>query len=214
MSPQENSRVEYLPLSRRGTDGTEFGAKESPHISSTLEKFAFMSKIVLVITFLSLTAWILNFVRPRHVFAHEANSGRKPLVHTLNGSYEGIHLDALDQDIFLGMPYAAPPLGHLRFRHPEPLTESWDGVRNATTYGPQCPGYGVWQSQSTDDRLSSLLTVHRTLWENTRSQKTVLLSTLFGRPMLISTLYQLLSIYTVLDLRWEALIINGTICHS
>ncbi|GIC92886.1 uncharacterized protein Aud_009361 [Aspergillus udagawae] len=142
MSPQENSRVEYLPLSRRGTDGTEFGAKESPHISSTLEKFAFMSKVVLVITFLSLTAWILNFVRPRHVFAHEANSGRKPLVHTLNGSYEGIHLDALDQDIFLGMPYAAPPLGPLRFRHPQPLTESWDGVRNATTYGPQCPGYG------------------------------------------------------------------------
>ncbi|KAH1289350.1 hypothetical protein KXW98_007752 [Aspergillus fumigatus] len=142
MSPQENSRVEYLPLSRRATDGTEFGAKESFHISSTLEKLGFIPRIVLVITFLSLTAWILNFVHPSHISVHEANSGRKPLVHTLNGSYEGIHLDALKQDIFLGMPYAAPPLGPLRFRHPQPLTESWDGVRNASTYGPQCPGYG------------------------------------------------------------------------
>lgn len=146
MSPQENSRVEYLPLSRRATDGTEFGAKESFHISSTLEKLGFIPRIVLVTTFLSLTAWILNFVHPSHISVHEANSGRKPLVHTLNGSYEGIHLDALKQDIFLGMPYAAPPLGPLRFRHPQPLTESWDGVRNASTYGPQCPGYGVWQS--------------------------------------------------------------------
>ncbi|KAI1756701.1 putative carboxylesterase [Xylaria castorea] len=60
----------------------------------------------------------------------------------MNGTYVGVHLDALNQDVFLGMPYATPPLGRLRFRHPRSLTDSWGGVRDAAAYGPQCPGYG------------------------------------------------------------------------
>ncbi|KAH8398919.1 hypothetical protein KR215_000053 [Drosophila sulfurigaster] len=34
---------------------------------------------------------------------------------------------------FEGIPYAKPPLGDLRFRAPQP-PESWEGVRNCTTY--------------------------------------------------------------------------------
>lgn len=38
---------------------------------------------------------------------------------------------------FRGVPYAAPPVGELRFRPPvEP--EHWDGVRDCTEYGAPC----------------------------------------------------------------------------
>ena len=36
---------------------------------------------------------------------------------------------------FLGVPYAAPPVGDRRWRAPAPV-ESWDGVRPATRFGP------------------------------------------------------------------------------
>ncbi|MDM3973556.1 carboxylesterase family protein [Mycobacterium marseillense] len=39
---------------------------------------------------------------------------------------------------FLGIPYARPPLGDLRFRPPEPAPR-WIGHRDAKTYGPSAP---------------------------------------------------------------------------
>jgi para-nitrobenzyl esterase len=39
---------------------------------------------------------------------------------------------------FLGIPYAAPPTGNLRWRPPAPLA-GWRGVRDATQFGPGCP---------------------------------------------------------------------------
>jgi para-nitrobenzyl esterase len=40
--------------------------------------------------------------------------------------------------VFRGIPYAAPPTGDLRWRPPQPVA-SWDGIRDATTFGPACP---------------------------------------------------------------------------
>ena len=39
--------------------------------------------------------------------------------------------------VFRGIPYAAPPVGNLRWRPPQPAPK-WDGVRPATDYGPAC----------------------------------------------------------------------------
>ncbi|MGB6729168.1 MAG: carboxylesterase family protein, partial [Terracidiphilus sp.] len=39
---------------------------------------------------------------------------------------------------FLGIPYAAPPVGNLRWQPPQPPA-SWQGVRLADKYGPACP---------------------------------------------------------------------------
>ena len=41
---------------------------------------------------------------------------------------------------WLGIPYAEPPTGELRWRAPQPF-EPWSGVREATTFGPLCPQF-------------------------------------------------------------------------
>jgi para-nitrobenzyl esterase len=42
-----------------------------------------------------------------------------------------------DLDVFKGVPYAMPPVGKLRWTAPEPLPR-WQGVRQATQFGPGC----------------------------------------------------------------------------
>lgn len=39
--------------------------------------------------------------------------------------------------VFLGVPFARPPLGSLRFAPPQPA-EPWNYVKNTTTYPPMC----------------------------------------------------------------------------
>ena len=39
---------------------------------------------------------------------------------------------------YLGIPYAAPPVGDLRWREPQAVT-AWEGARDCTQYGPACP---------------------------------------------------------------------------
>jgi len=66
-----------------------------------------------------------------------------PSAVTKNGTLLGRYEPAYDTDYFLGIPYAQPPVGDLRFRAPRSLNESWSGTRNATEYSPQCIGYGM-----------------------------------------------------------------------
>ena len=40
--------------------------------------------------------------------------------------------------IFRGIPYAAPPVGELRWKAPQ-TPQAWTGVRQATKFGPSCP---------------------------------------------------------------------------
>ena len=56
------------------------------------------------------------------------------------GSEQGIYLgeyDELDIISFKGLPFAAPPIGDLRFRNPAP-TESFSEIRQANTVGSSC----------------------------------------------------------------------------
>ncbi|MEU4559389.1 alpha/beta hydrolase [Actinoplanes sp. NPDC023936] len=61
----------------------------------------------------------------------------QPEVETATGAIRGNWRDVGDTAFaeFLGVPYAEPPVGPLRFAAPVP-TRPWKGTRNATTYGP------------------------------------------------------------------------------
>jgi len=52
---------------------------------------------------------------------------------------------------FRGIPYAAPPVGSLRWRPPQPHAR-WAGVRNSTEFGSSCPqSLGPFGVPSTDE---------------------------------------------------------------
>ncbi|KAL9053374.1 MAG: hypothetical protein Q9162_004815 [Coniocarpon cinnabarinum] len=64
-----------------------------------------------------------------------------PLAHTTNGTYEGLSLPSYSQDLFLGVPYAQPPTGPLRFQPAQSLNATFD-THQATSYSSECYGYG------------------------------------------------------------------------
>ena len=72
----------------------------------------------------------------RGAAASPASSGASPIVRSDGGLVRGA--DAAGVRSFLGLPYAAPPTGNLRWRPPQPAA-AWSGVRDATKFGPSCP---------------------------------------------------------------------------
>ena len=42
-----------------------------------------------------------------------------------------------DVDCWYGIPYAQPPLGNLRFRHPRPV-DAWEGIKETTKKPNAC----------------------------------------------------------------------------
>ncbi|TKA90766.1 carboxylesterase/lipase family protein [Halopseudomonas bauzanensis] len=80
--------------------------------------------------------------RPRTVVAvdealeHFARStAERHVVDTTSGQLRGFEADANTWQ-FLGIPYAKPPLGDLRWRAPQPV-ESWEGIREAVAWSDQ-----------------------------------------------------------------------------
>lgn len=59
------------------------------------------------------------------------------VVPTTHGAVAGYQADNGLQ-VFLGIPYAQPPVGRLRFAPPQPMA-TWDYVRPAYLFGPSCP---------------------------------------------------------------------------
>jgi carboxylesterase type B len=57
------------------------------------------------------------------------------VVATDKGAVRGARADGVDS--YLGIPYAAPPVGALRWQPPAPAAR-WTGVRPATAYGARC----------------------------------------------------------------------------
>src|SRR5215218_7498019 len=60
----------------------------------------------------------------------------EPTVRTMSGAVRGRSHDVVHA--YLGIPYAAPPFGPRRFGAPQP-PQPWDGLRDATAYGPTVP---------------------------------------------------------------------------
>lgn len=68
--------------------------------------------------------------------AASASVPRDPEIRLAQGLVRGRVLDGVE--VFRSIPYAAPPVGPLRFHAPEP-PKPWIGVLHATADGPSCP---------------------------------------------------------------------------
>jgi carboxylesterase type B len=71
-----------------------------------------------------------------------STAGTAPQAKIKNGTVEGYHVSAYKQDFFLGIPFAQPPVGPLRYRVPQSLNESYSSILDAKKYYPLCVGYG------------------------------------------------------------------------
>ncbi|XP_040596718.1 cocaine esterase isoform X2 [Mesocricetus auratus] len=74
-----------------------------------------------------------------HVHGQESSS---PVRNTHTGQVQGslVYLEDINLGVhtFLGIPFAKPPVGPLRFAPPEP-PEPWSGVRDGTSHPAMCP---------------------------------------------------------------------------
>jgi para-nitrobenzyl esterase len=75
-----------------------------------------------------------------------------PIAVTADGPVQGVATSTTDE--FLGVPYAAPPVGPLRWQPPRPAA-AWQGVRQATAFGAHCaqPGGPFGKASLSEDCL-------------------------------------------------------------
>ncbi len=98
-----------------------------------------MKKLIFAMALLALLASCVS----------STNSSRAPnVVSVTGGRVEGLVKGR--SVAFLGLPFAAPPVGEARWRLPAPV-KSWSGVRPASAFAPSCPqvinapeGRGPW----------------------------------------------------------------------
>jgi para-nitrobenzyl esterase len=112
-----------------------------PSSSRGLRARLLLGAVAVSALLIGLTAADANAAPPRH---HGA-----PIVATDQGLVRGATTNGADE--FLGIPYAAPPVGRLRWQPPQPAAR-WPGVRAATQYGPHCPqSAGAFGAGSTSE---------------------------------------------------------------
>ncbi|XP_040838509.1 cocaine esterase-like [Ochotona curzoniae] len=89
----------------------------------------------------------------------QGQDSTSPIRTTHSGQVRGslVHVKGTDVGVhtFLGIPFAKPPLGPLRFAPPEPA-EAWSGVRDGTSYPAMCPQNLAIMD---DDALNTTLTL-------------------------------------------------------
>ena len=91
-----------------------------------------------------------------------------PLATTVSGIVRGTVED--DVYSFKGIPFAAPPVGDLRWRPPQPVIP-WEGVRDAIEFGPTCATAGFGAAAGTISNGSSEDCLYLNVWTPTNTEK-------------------------------------------
>jgi len=81
--------------------------------------------------------------------AAEAGNICSETVDTTTGAVRGLQDPETGACSWLGVPYAAPPLGELRWSAPRPHPR-WEGVREALSYGDRCMQKGLMEMLNKD----------------------------------------------------------------
>src|SRR5580698_5659300 len=55
--------------------------------------------------------------------------------------------------VYKGIPFAAPPVGDLRWRDPQPVTP-WSGVKQADHFSPECMQTGAYPPDAPPEPMS------------------------------------------------------------
>jgi para-nitrobenzyl esterase len=105
-------------------EGVRYGSNESEGTSETM-------RILTRNRFLAAGACVVLLMAP----AAHANDGLT--IVSDRGEIQGTLSRDGQVRAFLGIPYAAPPVGPLRWKPPQPAA-AWSGVRSATSFGPRC----------------------------------------------------------------------------
>jgi para-nitrobenzyl esterase len=95
-------------------------------------------------------------------YDHGGRRSGGPIVNTLDGPVRGLTKNGVN--MFLGIPYAAPPVGEFRWQPPQPV-KRWRGTLNATGYGSNCPqvtGLGAFAAPTSIDEDCLYLNVFTT----------------------------------------------------
>src|SRR5277367_3858435 len=71
--------------------------------------------------------------------------------------------------IFKGIPFAAPPVGDLRWRPPQSV-RSWGGVRMATEFGQHCMQNNVYGDMVFRDKGPSEDCLYLNVWTPAKSE--------------------------------------------
>lgn len=82
-------------------------------------------------TFILVLFALLPFIQ---LLAQPEGQTTSPRAKTTNGELEGVDVSGIRT--FKGVPYAAPPIGDLRWREPQPV-KSWTGIKKADKFGPR-----------------------------------------------------------------------------
>jgi len=82
--------------------------------------------------------------------AFAATSGLQTIVKIDSGLVSGSGISVRS---YKGIPYAAPPVGDLRWKAPEPV-KPWKGIRVAKEYSPICPQFQFFPGPQSEDCLA------------------------------------------------------------
>ena len=89
-------------------------------------------------------------------------------VKTAEGILEGKDLSGIH--IFKGVPFAAPPVGNLRWKAPQPA-QKWEGVRQAKEYGPNPMQEALFGDMNFGTKKNSEDCLYLNIWTPAKTMK-------------------------------------------
>ena len=100
----------------------------------------------------------------------------QPQAKTESGMLEGIDADGIA--VFRGIPFAAPPVGDLRWRAPQPVAP-WQDVREAKQFSPICMQQGAYPEDAPME-LSSEDCLYLNIWAPRNARKLPVMVWIYG----------------------------------
>src|SRR5664280_1903412 len=105
-------------------------------------------------------ALLLGMLLPPHMLRAQLRSVEQ---RTANGVLQGVVSADGRVRTFKGIPYAAPPVGPLRWKAPQPAA-AWTGVRKASDYPPRCMQGPIYPDMIFNDKGPSEDCLYLNLW--------------------------------------------------